>query len=820
MTTAIEYALMAGAAYISNRDVKNQIPTPQGWVKYVHVPNNPDYPMFTGASGFEAVSFQNAANPNEIVISFAGTDFSKGIPGALFTGDFWQGNIPLITGVSVNGADQLVDAAEYYLQVKANAPAGAHITLTGHSLGGALASLVAVFFGETAFTFDQVPGRATAYHDSALLLYNALLAKGHTAAELAPLNAYITAADPLNTNPITTDTLVAREARVTDMYVSGEVASLIPLAQRIGSDASISNNHPGLDLFGADLHSIALLEAFLQSNQTAEPFKNLSDVTFKLTDLLKMIFDKKLFASDPLNKDAPVENFLERLVKHETGVQADPANSIEAIPADAMVTRFTSDLWTLAQDGGLTMSDGYATNPGLHALSDALIAFDMQKYYTEQTGSVGAGQVLFTDLSTSGTGSNGITFDTAAVVGAGHAITEAKGFGYFAEYLKRGEVIDSITHEIFTQGIFSPAEQGLINSALPYMRDWYVQAGNGGMIATDTLNRGAFMLGGSGADTLTGGTASDLLVGNAGNDVLQGGEGNDFLLGGAGEDFIYGEGLTTDTAGNDYLDGGADKDVIFGGAGDDILIGGTEDDTLYGEAGRDTYIFNRGDGNDTVYDLKAENNILRFGAGISEKDITLRLGSLMLDLGNGDAIHLKNSDPNGVLTDFDRNDVFNSSSIDRFEFEDGSTLTTTELLARGFDLDGTNLDDTINGTNTTDRINGLDGNDTLSAGDGNDLLQGGDGNDVLQGGAGDDTYVVDNEGDAVIEFAGEGVDHVKSSVTYTLIGDVENLTLSGTASIDGTGNSEIYINRLDGNDRMLGAANDAGYGNPFERRAA
>ena len=44
--------------------------------------------MFTAASGFEAVSFQNIANPNEIVISFGGTDFSKGIPGALFTGDF------------------------------------------------------------------------------------------------------------------------------------------------------------------------------------------------------------------------------------------------------------------------------------------------------------------------------------------------------------------------------------------------------------------------------------------------------------------------------------------------------------------------------------------------------------------------------------------------------------------------------------------------------------------------------------------------------------------------------------------------------------
>jgi hypothetical protein len=52
---------------------------------------------------------------------------------------------------------------------------------------------------------------------------------------------------------------------------------------------------------------------------------------------------------------------------------------------------------------------------------------------------------------------------------------------------------------------------------------------------------------------------------------------------------------------------------------------------------------------------------------------------------------------------FDCNDVFNSSSIGSFEFADGTTLTTAELLARGFDLDGT-AGDMILGTNANDRI--------------------------------------------------------------------------------------------------------------------
>jgi len=65
--------------------------------------------------------------------------------------------------------------------------------------------------------------------------------------------------------------------------------------------------------------------------------------------------------------------------------------------------------------------------------------------------------------------------------------------------------------------------------------------------------------------------------------------------------------------------------------------------------------------------------------------IRLRLGSLMLDLGNGDAVHIGG---------FDQNDVYNSSSIGSFEFADGTVLSTAELLARGFDLDGTANDET------------------------------------------------------------------------------------------------------------------------------
>ena len=257
---------------------------------------------------------------------------------------------------------------------------------------------------------------------------------------------------------------------------------------------------------------------------------------------------------------------------------------------------------------------------------------------------------------------------------------------------------------------------------------------------------------GSGSDFVMGSQGNDVMFGEDGNDALVGAGGNDVIMGGIGNDIIYGDipdtwGTTTVAKGNNYLDGGAGDDRIYGGAGDDILVGGKDNDKLYGGAGQDTYVYNAGDGADTIYDTKADHNILRFGAGLDSRNLKLHLGSLMLDFGNGDQIHIENTDQSGA-NGFDRNDVFNSSSIDSFEFADGTILTTTELLARGFDLVGTAGDDVIVGTNTTDRIYGLDGNDTLIGGTGNDTLSGGNGGDTYIFNRGDGQDIIADGGDA------------------------------------------------------------------------
>ena len=60
--------------------------------------------------------------------------------------------------------------------------------------------------------------------------------------------------------------------------------------------------------------------------------------------------------------------------------------------------------------------------------------------------------------------------------------------------------------------------------------------------------------------------------------------------------------------------------------------------------------------------------------------------------------------------------------------------------------------------------------------------------DTLQGGAGDDTYVL-SRNDVITEAANAGTDTVIASLSYTLGSNLENLTLSGSANLAGTGNS-------------------------------
>jgi Ca2+-binding RTX toxin-like protein len=114
----------------------------------------------------------------------------------------------------------------------------------------------------------------------------------------------------------------------------------------------------------------------------------------------------------------------------------------------------------------------------------------------------------------------------------------------------------------------------------------------------------------------------------------------------------------------------------------------------------------------------------------------------------------------------------------------------------GYFVTNTGAAVSLTGSAFADTLVGGTGADKLIGGAGSDSLSGGAGNDTLVGELGDDFYVI-NGGDTIIEAANGGLDTVFTLAQHTLAANIENLVLTGTAAISGTGNSSN--NRLEGN---------------------
>ncbi len=149
--------------------------------------------------------------------------------------------------------------------------------------------------------------------------------------------------------------------------------------------------------------------------------------------------------------------------------------------------------------------------------------------------------------------------------------------------------------------------------------------------------------------------------------------------------------------------------------------------------------------------------------------------------------------------------------------DDGLSTDTNYTGMRGIDdFYGNSSANIVDGLAGNDILRGMGGNDVLRGGDGDDTLDGGYGSDTMLGGKGNDAYTVDSAGDVIGESLGEGIDTVSSAISYTLGANVENLTLTGVSSVNGSGNSlnntiigNAAANSLlgaDGNDDLAGGA--------------
>jgi Ca2+-binding RTX toxin-like protein len=199
------------------------------------------------------------------------------------------------------------------------------------------------------------------------------------------------------------------------------------------------------------------------------------------------------------------------------------------------------------------------------------------------------------------------------------------------------------------------------------------------------------------------------------------------------------------------------------------------------------------------------------GADLVNSSVSYTLGANVenLTLTGSDAINgTGNELANAITGNAAANTLDGGAGADTLEGGDGSdtyvvdnagdivTETNTTAASGGTDLVNASVSFTL-GANVENvtltgsaAINGT-GNALANVITGNaaaNTLDGGAGADTLIGGAGDDTYVVNEVGDVVTELAGEGTDQVNSSFSYTLGANVENLTLTGSNAINGTGN--------------------------------
>jgi Ca2+-binding RTX toxin-like protein len=349
----------------------------------------------------------------------------------------------------------------------------------------------------------------------------------------------------------------------------------------------------------------------------------------------------------------------------------------------------------------------------------------------------------------------------------------------------------------------------------------------------------------------TGNTLNNTLTGNSGSNILDGGAGADTLIGGVGNDTyvidasdtlveLNGQGIDAVVAGFTYTlgaefenltlagsaningTGNALENFILGNAGDNVIDGGGGLDTLMGGAGNDTYLANNfvvivenlNGGSDTVQ------SSVSFMLPSNLENLTLT-GSASID-GSGNSLAnviVGNAGDNGFNGGGGLDTLGGGAGNDTY-FVHNAGVVIVENLNEGTDavqssvtvVLAANLENltltggaNINGTGNS-LVNLILGNA------GNNSIDGGGGLDTLRGGAGNDTYLVNNAGVSIVENLNEGIDAVQSSVTVVLAANVENLTLTGSANIDGTGNS--LGNVLTGNggaNTLAGGAGDDVY---------
>ena len=307
MSNPQDYALLSADAYRDARSLPdNYAPIPLGWTElkqYAVSGSGETAPV--GGNGFSARVYKNASS-GEIVISYAGTQFGGSSAGQ--RGDWLDGNVPLGAGLN---ASQAVDSAELYQRVYS--AEGTNITFTGHSLGGGLAAMMAVYFNRPAKVFAPAPFRDSATSIQDILgslgpLANIRLKLYDNAERSGLLSKLFIPPELLSYNP--DRDYATRSTNVQPWAVKGEVLELmiswVGFIEQAGSRKSL------LDAGNTELaflakHSIDLHAAALMS-------PTFNEWAAKLPSALPLMFKEGFYFSNLISGDKP--DFLVKLLEN------------------------------------------------------------------------------------------------------------------------------------------------------------------------------------------------------------------------------------------------------------------------------------------------------------------------------------------------------------------------------------------------------------------------------------------------------------------------------------------------------------------------
>jgi trimeric autotransporter adhesin len=321
-------------------------------------------------------------------------------------------------------------------------------------------------------------------------------------------------------------------------------------------------------------------------------------------------------------------------------------------------------------------------------------------------------------------------------------------------------------------------------------------------------------------NTITGDSLDNVLDGGVGRDYMIGGLGNDTYFVDNSSDFVLeyaNEGVDTVLSSASFtLRNNVENLTLTGtdnlsGIGnnlDNVFISNSGVDTLVGGWGNDTYILNNIDdivveedagtyaGTDTV-----QCNF-NYTLGTNVENLILTGIDNLIGIGNNlNNVFTSNSGVD-TLVGGAGNDTYILNNIGDIVVEDASAGTDTVKCNFNYTL-GANLENlTLTGT---DNLIGIGNNS-------DNVITSSSGVDTLVGGTGNDIYIVNNNGDVVIENANEGRDTVQASVNYTLSGTIENLTLTGDSDLQGIGNIlNNYLSSNTGVDTLIGGLGDDYY---------